>query len=179
MPRLHQILGGLQARRLTIGIEQLFLGRTIDLQHPAFASVTHLDLLDDADTTQEISVQLSLLLALTHLRLVGGIAPRVLVVTLSDCRSLRVLINRWHGTDRAEAKIMADNPPAADPRFVVLLWSDYLADWELGARGGDDFWVQAEEFIAKKRRGEIEGKLSSLKDIHQHLPECRSIVFSP
>jgi hypothetical protein len=29
--------------------------------------------------------------------------------------------------------------------------NDYAQDWKLGVAGGPDFWVHAEEFLAKKR----------------------------
>ncbi len=40
----------------------------------------------------------------------------------------------------------------------VATYVDYYNDWETGARGGEDIWVRAEEFIARKRRGEVEGQ---------------------
>ncbi|KAJ7255764.1 hypothetical protein C8J57DRAFT_1518054 [Mycena rebaudengoi] len=43
-----------------------------------------------------------------------------------------------------------------DPRFVMIVVMRYLEDWLVGANGGTDFWVRAELFVAKKRRGEIQ-----------------------
>ncbi|KAJ6563007.1 hypothetical protein DFH09DRAFT_1159140 [Mycena vulgaris] len=41
-----------------------------------------------------------------------------------------------------------------DPRVVIMAELDrteFIEDRKLGARGGPDFWVRAEEFLAKKR----------------------------
>ncbi|KAJ7213763.1 hypothetical protein C8J57DRAFT_1517713 [Mycena rebaudengoi] len=32
----------------------------------------------------------------------------------------------------------------------------YVEDWKVGVEGGEDFWVRAELFIAKRKRGEIQ-----------------------
>ncbi|KAJ7256087.1 hypothetical protein C8J57DRAFT_1517809 [Mycena rebaudengoi] len=45
-----------------------------------------------------------------------------------------------------------------DPRFVLMWLSndEYAEDWKVGVEGGRDFWVRAELFIAKRKRGEIQ-----------------------
>jgi hypothetical protein len=42
-------------------------------------------------------------------------------------------------------------PPVVDPRVVELSITDYRADWECGARGGEDYWVRAELVIRGRR----------------------------
>jgi hypothetical protein len=44
-----------------------------------------------------------------------------------------------------------------DPRFVLMCLTneDYVADWKVGVDGGKDFWVRAELFLAKRKRGEV------------------------
>jgi hypothetical protein len=32
------------------------------------------------------------------------------------------------------------------------------ADWQIGARGGDDFWVRAEKFVAQRVSGQVDRK---------------------
>ncbi|KAJ7857357.1 hypothetical protein B0H13DRAFT_1902282 [Mycena leptocephala] len=43
-------------------------------------------------------------------------------------------------------------------RMGVATYVDYCNDWEMGARGGEDIWVHAEQFITRKRCGEVEGQ---------------------
>jgi hypothetical protein len=43
--------------------------------------------------------------------------------------------------------------------FVFVPFDHYWENIVLGAQGGRDLWAQAEEFIAKKARGELEGGL--------------------
>jgi hypothetical protein len=33
----------------------------------------------------------------------------------------------------------------------------YLKDWQMGAHAGIDYWTHAEDFISKRRSGEIDG----------------------
>jgi hypothetical protein len=37
-----------------------------------------------------------------------------------------------------------------------------ITDWMAGTRGGSDFWVRAEKFVAKRRCGEIQTGLMSV-----------------
>ncbi|KAJ7849875.1 hypothetical protein B0H13DRAFT_1905984 [Mycena leptocephala] len=39
----------------------------------------------------------------------------------------------------------------SDSRFVQLKLSDHWAEWERGARGFDDYWVEAEAVVAERR----------------------------
>jgi hypothetical protein len=48
-----------------------------------------------------------------------------------------------------------------DARLVVATYIDYYSDWERGAKGGKDIWIRAEEFMTRKRRGEVEGQFKS------------------
>ncbi|KAJ7256066.1 hypothetical protein C8J57DRAFT_1517788 [Mycena rebaudengoi] len=45
-----------------------------------------------------------------------------------------------------------------DPRFVLMWLSndEYAEDWKVGVEGGEYFWVRAELFVAKRKRGEIQ-----------------------
>ncbi|KAJ7239152.1 hypothetical protein C8J57DRAFT_1373088 [Mycena rebaudengoi] len=136
-PWLLPALGQIQARRLYIFLEHLFRDLTIDLTHPMFASVTHFDVFDNVGASDDpIHSQFSLLPSLTHLCLNDDIPSHVLQTVLADS--------------------IARNPPVADRRFVVVIWEDYWADWERGARDGKDFWARADDFMAQKLNGEIE-----------------------
>ncbi|KAJ6454151.1 hypothetical protein C8R45DRAFT_1192116 [Mycena sanguinolenta] len=46
--------------------------------------------------------------------------------------------------------------PGADARIVLTGAPDFFDAWERGARSGQDMWLCVEQFIARKRCGEIE-----------------------
>jgi len=43
-----------------------------------------------------------------------------------------------------------------DVRFVIGVYYDYWAEWEAGAKGLPDAWAQGDDFVARKRNGDIE-----------------------
>ncbi|KAJ7156204.1 hypothetical protein C8R46DRAFT_429191 [Mycena filopes] len=43
-----------------------------------------------------------------------------------------------------------------DVRFVCMSCGNYVQDWYMGARWGEDYWHRAEIFIAKRRAGEVD-----------------------
>ncbi|KAJ7234800.1 hypothetical protein C8J57DRAFT_1531299 [Mycena rebaudengoi] len=153
-PRLLPILEQIQVQRLSIHLKTLFQGRIVDLQHPLFSSVTHLYLFDSSSVQQPFYLQLSLLTALTHLRVPEHVPYDALSANLAECRSLRVVV-------AVSDSHRFRNPPVTDSRFVTLLMHDSWSGFKRGALSGMDFWTRAEEFIASKARGEIEGHSSS------------------
>jgi hypothetical protein len=44
-----------------------------------------------------------------------------------------------------------------DLRVVLVAVPDFYEAWELGVRSGHDMWTEVEAFIARKRRGELDG----------------------
>jgi hypothetical protein len=136
----------------------------VDLHHPLFSSVTHLfpfDTLGSPHDKDPFYLQLSLLPALTHLRVNDDFSYDVFSAVLATCRSLRVLATVWNLYRRGAAHKLANNPPVTDSRFVVLLMYDEWTSWERSALGEINFWTRAEEFIGRKARGEIEGRSCS------------------
>jgi hypothetical protein len=163
-PRLLPILERIQVRRLSIHLQGLFEGHTVDLHHPLFSSVTHLYPFDSVGSPNDkdpFYLQLSLLPALTHLHVNVDFPYDAFSAVLAACRSLRVLATVWHPSRRGAAHKLADNPPVTDSRFVVLHMHYEWTSWERSALGEIDFWTRAEEFIARKARGEIEGRSCS------------------
>ncbi|KAJ6598353.1 hypothetical protein DFH09DRAFT_57007 [Mycena vulgaris] len=158
---LLPILEGIpKARRWAGSLQDLFGSRSaIDLTHSFFDTITHLDMfevLTSGSDDVRICAGLAALPALSHLCLNEGIEEAVLRCMLEQCARLQVLVNLWHSSETKLARKIANNPPATDERFVVCVFGDYWADWEVGARGGTDFWAAADAFVAKKRRGEIQ-----------------------
>ncbi|KAJ7681832.1 hypothetical protein DFH06DRAFT_1159439 [Mycena polygramma] len=141
------------------------------LQRPLFHSVTHLDLylLDGDDTLLPLVWQewshLAALPALSHLCLSQQLHTDVLPRALTECTRLSLAIAAfWESNATGDAVALAGSPTVRDPRCVVMIITDFETEWNIGARGGADFWVRAEEFIARKRRGEIEGSCYLLQE---------------
>jgi hypothetical protein len=140
----------------------------VDLDHPLFGAVTHLDLFDQVDIEHEEPEQLVWLLqdpsklpALTHLAFNTQPNPLVLQKLLTSYPQLHVLIVAFNADEEDLAVGYMEELTIADPRLVVATYANYHIDWELGARGEDDLWVRSEEFVSRKRRGEIEGTLDT------------------
>ncbi|KAJ7607238.1 hypothetical protein FB45DRAFT_948540 [Roridomyces roridus] len=166
-PSVLDHLKPLRLQRLAIVLEPLFTeaGGTVDLTLPMFASLTHLDLFDpllnltDGGWTSKLSV----LPALTHLALsrdcITSELDRVTTIFASCGERIRVFVlmdaSGVQLGQRGEEVMFVD-----DERCVIMSLSsqEYRRDWEVGVWGGADFWVRAERFVAKKRRGEIEPK---------------------
>ncbi|KAJ7088702.1 hypothetical protein C8R44DRAFT_444000 [Mycena epipterygia] len=154
-PLLPILLGMQQLRRWNGSLKDLFGGSSaVDLSHPAFRNITHMDIFDVVDDI--ILPGLATLPALTHLCLNDDVGLRVLQRILEQCMHLQVLVNLWYISDSEDAREIANSPPVTDVRFVVIVFSDFWTDLEIGARGGTDFWAAADVFIVRKRRGEID-----------------------
>ncbi|KAJ7108397.1 hypothetical protein C8R43DRAFT_1162507 [Mycena crocata] len=162
--RIRDALGAMRIQRLSIDMLDLFSDEdgdayepNIDLTHPLFRAVTHLDLFDDISVDgDEWLQQLSTLPALSCLHVNGGAHPAVLRDILADCPSLAVLLVAFHQSEASIARMFILEADFTDARMVVgLYYLDYSTEWELGARGGDDLWVHAERFVARKKQGEI------------------------
>ncbi|KAJ7628261.1 hypothetical protein DFH06DRAFT_1226635, partial [Mycena polygramma] len=133
------------------------------LNRPFFRAVTHLSL---CQTSWVAPWQrqwhgwgsLASLPALTHLSLSGDLSRDILPNVLAKCPRLIVAITVfWGDYEREKAIGFARDLIVRDPRIVVTVVPDYTEDWEIGARGGADYWVRAEEFVARKREeGETE-----------------------
>ncbi|KAJ7489305.1 hypothetical protein FB451DRAFT_686637 [Mycena latifolia] len=158
-PAMLPVLRGmLQMSKWGGPLEQLFgTYSAIDLSQSFFRNITHMDLFDVAHNGDvRISSGLAALPALTHLCLNNNVGVDFLRRVLEDCTRLQILVHLWNPYYSEPAREIATNPPVSDVRFVVGVFLNYWDDWEVGARGGTDFWVAADAFVARKRRGEIE-----------------------
>ncbi|KAJ7464152.1 hypothetical protein FB451DRAFT_454654 [Mycena latifolia] len=132
--------------------QKLALIATSPLQFgdPLFLSVTHLDIyvgyLDEMDKWENWS-HLSSLPALTHLSLSEELSNAILPRVVAECANLLLVLTL--------VSLRPEEPTVPDPRVVVTPLAEYRADWIKGAWGGDDMWARADEFLARKRRGEI------------------------
>jgi hypothetical protein len=121
----------------------------IDPRRPLFQALIHLDLWDDSDWVAKLPI--AALPALTHLCVHGALVSSFLLSMLKKCDNLHILVHMyWSQLQRPEAV-----PDLVDPRLVLLILDEYITDWAAGAKGRRDFWIRADKFVAKKRRGEI------------------------
>lgn len=166
-PTLLPILAGMKVQRLAACLEVLFGDyASIDLVHPAFASLTHIDIFDQIlpDETKLCS-SLPTLPALTHLCLNNEVPLPTIQLLLTTCPRLALLVVLWPKTFVGEGLswVMDEAAPVIrDVRLVKGMYTNYWADWENGAHGLPDFWTAAEGFVAQKRSGAIAGTYSSL-----------------
>ncbi|KAJ7689557.1 hypothetical protein B0H17DRAFT_1331683 [Mycena rosella] len=155
-PTLLPTLAEMRLQRLSVALDRLFGGpELIDPVHPLFASVTHLDMFDSADDVAATCAVIPALPALTHLCLNGEVPWNVINTVLADCPRLETLVNL-----RGSSTLTHAHPggvPVRNVRFVEGTFEDYWSDWEAGAKGLPDFWALADDFIARKRAGAIDG----------------------
>ncbi|KAJ6556353.1 hypothetical protein B0H19DRAFT_1262422 [Mycena capillaripes] len=156
------VLHKIQLQRLDLGLPLATSEwARLTLAHPALLCLTHLCLSEYTRNNQyswdDAWDHLASLPALTHLALTEHLSRALLSQILADCRRLLVAVTLgYKEKNRNLAKAFTRDLTVRDPCVVVAVISNYTDDWETGARGGDDYWVHAEKFVAKKRRGEIE-----------------------
>jgi hypothetical protein len=133
----------------------------IDFGHPLFISITQLDIFDRLDRNIQIIPHLPHLADLAQLAFSRNVPWDVPSEALSGCKKLKVLVNLWPDYCMQVAVALACATPFSDPCFVTMMsvYTDYWSDWIAGAEGGTDFWVAAEDFISRKARQVIPGKV--------------------
>ncbi|KAJ7155214.1 hypothetical protein C8R46DRAFT_437716 [Mycena filopes] len=161
--KLLDILDQMRVRRLNLSLPSSLSGwPKATLTRPTFLRLTHLELFKTARSqSAHLSWHdwspLASLPALTHLCLSGSISSHLLSDIVAECAQLLVVATAWwdmtEGAERASR--FAQSLTFTDPRVVVMAIDNYTDDWKLGAEGGADFWVRAESFLARKRKGEI------------------------
>ncbi|KAJ6629980.1 hypothetical protein B0H10DRAFT_2428046 [Mycena sp. CBHHK59/15] len=151
-PTLLPVLAKMSLRRLSTSLHSLFDGE-IDILHPLFTFLTHLDLLDctNHDVTETLA-QIPSFAALTHLAL-DWVRMDMAETLLENCPRLELLLCLYDELDYKDAQ----TPHVYDIRFVIGQYDrDYRADWEAGAKGLPHLWSLGDDFVARKRRGAIE-----------------------
>ncbi|KAJ7152078.1 hypothetical protein C8R46DRAFT_1303597 [Mycena filopes] len=135
--------------------------RPFDLTHALFTTLTHLSIvgMSQSDFTQH-HLLFPQLPALTHLALFGDIPRGLITEMLAQWPRLEVFLLLWSGNPTEISRYSsACVPHAPDDRFVVGRFKGCLKNWEARAKGlaVDNYWFRAADFVARKRRGEIEG----------------------
>ncbi|KAJ7241586.1 hypothetical protein C8J57DRAFT_1560773 [Mycena rebaudengoi] len=144
----------MKLRQLTVDLQGLFCITAIDSARPLFRALTHLRLLN-----RPPELNFGELPALTHLCLSHYYSLGLISSNLENCSRLRVLVTMF--PSRPRELYIKIHLPIDDPRFVVMPLSfECMEDWKLSAKGGRDFGGHAENFVARRRRGEIEPGMS-------------------
>ncbi|KAJ7015846.1 hypothetical protein C8F04DRAFT_1171182 [Mycena alexandri] len=158
---LFDVLANTRVRRLNLSVPPSPHDQWAQsiLKQPMFLSISHLDLYKDNSTHSNWDdwSLLASLPALTHLCFSKTLSVLILNNVLAECPRLRAVITAfWAEGEEDKALLFAGGLATNDPRAVVMAPSEYKEDWERGIRGGEDFWVRAEIFVAKKRAREIQ-----------------------
>ncbi|KAJ7138941.1 hypothetical protein C8R46DRAFT_1361499 [Mycena filopes] len=128
---------------------------TVSPLDPLFTRLTHLELTGPVHSVAKIASTLPLLPQLTHLAFNDEDLITICPQILDECASLTVLVSRNAGRGHAESLFQGyAERLSRDVRFV-LIHSWWFEDWQLGVHSGLDYWARAEDFIAKRRSGEI------------------------
>ncbi|KAJ6502048.1 hypothetical protein C8R45DRAFT_1190251 [Mycena sanguinolenta] len=142
------VFAALALRRLSICRMSLSMLRCIMFAGQSmFSRLTHLDILDfrNCDHCGGPQSVLRRMPCLTHLSTTPGptsLSDSALREVLMVCEKLEVLVFRYktqQDLDEDRARAQATD----DPRFVMLVVLDRVLDWELGTRGGEDYWAVA------------------------------------
>ncbi|KAF8185832.1 hypothetical protein K438DRAFT_1973677 [Mycena galopus ATCC 62051] len=158
-------------RRLYTKLERLFPLTGVDFTHSLFAQLTHLELMDGPLGGQREWAHwrgIAPIPNLTHLAFLMDHSVTVFQGALAACPTLRVLVYLYYANpvDPGDDPDLADvfESLARDTRFVCVPAPNFIRDWEIGARGGEDFWVRAETFIAQRDAGEIDPETFVLRE---------------
>ncbi|KAJ7118434.1 hypothetical protein C8R43DRAFT_1036245 [Mycena crocata] len=163
-PALLPLFAALPLKRLSLHLQRLFGPSGIDFRHSVFNHITHLDIFPIPSSKPTGFGQLP---CLTHISFDMPASSQETHACrtffqdiLANCRLLEALLLVSGNEDDilesiGECQYFVDDPRAVLMFVVMDLW---LEDWETGAEGGEDYWVQADQFIKKRRSGEVEGK---------------------
>ncbi|KAJ7174144.1 hypothetical protein C8R43DRAFT_636449 [Mycena crocata] len=152
---LLPFLAKMPLARLSTSLDGLFTG-SVDFGHPIFSRLTHLDVHDSmgSNDREDWAIGIPQIPHLTHLSFLDTHRPPFIQTVLAGCRLLKALILVYsdipaYGMEEEGLEYFAN-----DTRSVVVVVQKYLEDWEVGADGGEDYWVKADEFIRKRQSGE-------------------------
>ncbi|KAJ7617182.1 hypothetical protein FB45DRAFT_933585 [Roridomyces roridus] len=150
----HERLGSLPLKRLHCSLFDVFEPTPVDFSHALFSHVTHLEIFDRSMTVDLPSWSgLASIPHLTHLALDEVDFLSIVSELLGMCASLRVLIILVPASSTIPDVSLDFR---RDPRLVVMQCSEYIKDWHMGALTGVDFWSRAEDFVEKRRAGEVD-----------------------
>ncbi|KAJ6574571.1 hypothetical protein B0H19DRAFT_1124825 [Mycena capillaripes] len=140
-------------KRLHCSLKALFGPDQIDFSR-LFTSITHLEIFDvPTNIEDEVWSALTRLPHLTHLAFNNDDYLPLCLTLLQTWEALQALVVLVYDRDGGLPEV--DDDLAQHPRFVLMVCQWYLEDWMRGAHTGDDYWSRADNFIAKRKSGEI------------------------
>ncbi|KAJ7616136.1 hypothetical protein FB45DRAFT_237821 [Roridomyces roridus] len=142
-------------RRLHCNYSLILDALDVETTPPAFSRLTHLEIFGEVDP--DIWEELALIPNLTHLAVDDGWVDGPLLLDLLDrFKSLHVLIMLcWPDRPTLDLDDEGMHQLVKDPRFVRTACLDRMADWKSGALTGVDYWSRADDFLARRRAGDI------------------------
>jgi hypothetical protein len=127
----------------------------------SFTHMTHLGIkrweFSRSPSDAEICAHLAPMPRLTHLSSEEAGLIHVCDYILATHAALGVVVYLERGEQALDAYADHLHDLARDARFVVMHNECALEDWQMGTHVGIDYWTRAEEFVARRRSGEISG----------------------
>ncbi|KAF8201865.1 hypothetical protein K438DRAFT_1932688 [Mycena galopus ATCC 62051] len=148
-PEHLPLLSAMPLRRLCISLTPR---DAIDFFHSPFLHLTHLEIRDYIEHAPWAQWKgLALIPNLTHLAFLLEKFVAIFEGALAACPRLQVLVYLY-----PRRLCIGLEQLAHDIRFVCIRAPNFVADWQIGASGGDDFWVRAKKFIVQRNSGEVD-----------------------
>ncbi|KAF8185597.1 hypothetical protein K438DRAFT_2155471 [Mycena galopus ATCC 62051] len=128
----------------SLGLDDLSL---IDDGRSVLPKITHLELLNPAETFDNLLPLLPLMRFLTHIALNYIPGEGKVLTALRKCGNLSCIIFLTE----------ADDPPLDDDQFVCLQQGiPFRESWLYGADTGRDYWEVADAFLAARQEGRVD-----------------------
>ncbi|KAJ7055492.1 hypothetical protein C8F01DRAFT_1373456 [Mycena amicta] len=172
-PELLPILSAMPVQRLTGSMTAFIDGFKLwhgdRIAHSIFRALTHLEIFEGLQTPSGLVIVgvLPSLPCLTHLAIslverLDVIGERLEIV-LKNCHHLNVVVvlvcylaSTSEGILAALQAAIGEIPECLrDPRFVVKL-GEHTRRWYDGVLDQPNYWTVAEDFVARKQRGEVD-----------------------
>ncbi|KAF8145029.1 hypothetical protein K438DRAFT_1872694 [Mycena galopus ATCC 62051] len=147
----------LPLKRLHCSLHSLFGSSRIDLTHRLFSVMTHLEIFDRSwdGINADVWPEFTRLPHLTHFALnePDFLPTCCTLLPMWECLQVLVILlitPRTRLLDEYQVPELAH-----EPRFVMMDFPYYREDWSQGALTGCDYWLRVDDFIAKRKSGEI------------------------
>ncbi|KAJ7186397.1 hypothetical protein C8R46DRAFT_1057086 [Mycena filopes] len=149
-----------------------FVRTPLDFTQPLFSAVTHL-ILWEIDHLPRVPIEadwfdwsaLARLASLTHLAFTHPVPPNLTTRILRGMPRLKILL--MHAVNEAAATVFSEQLLLHDDRVAMLDIRSFDAgmgvEYMSSTRAVNAVWTWADDFVARKRRGEIEASVYYMK----------------